>query len=101
MMTLEKLKALKNKQSSIKPCPICGGEAKIQANTYDPWGDGGGNVTDYWYECDGCGIIKGGRFDTYGKTHDEARAAAKQDWNEVVDYLNTIIIKENINKYER
>lgn len=90
MRTLERLKNLPN----FKPCPICGSEPKLHTNTYDPWGDGGGDITEYWYECDGCGIIKGGRFNTYSNSAADVQKEASEDWNEVVDYLKTKIKEE-------
>ena len=93
MRTLERLKNLPDKKTYLKPCPICGSAPKLYTDTYDPWGDGGGTVTDYWYECEGCGIIKSGRFNTLGNITNCEKEAA-EDWNEVVEYLKTRIKDE-------
>lgn len=88
-----------NKQSSsnLRPCPICGAQPECKSDTYDPWGDGAGTITDHWYECSGCGTIKGGAFSTYNDSHSEAERKALQDWNETVDDFNKIFIrKENV-----
>lgn len=90
--TVEKLKTIKNNRINTRFCPLCGSEAKMESSTYDPWGDGGGKITDYWCECSGCGIIKAGAFSTYNDNPSEAQQKAKKDWNETIDYLNSIII---------
>ena len=96
MGTIERLLSLQNEKyaSSLKTCPICGKAPILQSNKYDPWGDGGGTITDYWYECNGCGIIKAGKFSTYNDNSATATQKAEKDWNEVVDYLNNKIIKK-------
>jgi hypothetical protein len=86
--TIDRLKNIRKERSDTKICPICGYEAKVKSNTYDPWGDGGGTITEYWCECSGCGIIKAGAFSTYNDDCDTAQRKAKEDWNSVIDYLN-------------
>ncbi len=93
--TIDRLKEIKKERSDTRVCPICGNEAKVKSNTYDPWGDGGGDITDYWCECSGCGIIKAGAFSTYNDSPFEAQQKAKEDWNSVVDYLNETIEFKN------
>ena len=95
MGTIAKLKEIKAKNSATRVCPICGSVAKMESSEYDPWGDGAGTVKDYWCECEGCGIIKGGRFSTYDDSVADAQRQAEKDWNEVIDYLNTIIVKKD------
>ena len=46
-------------------------------------------------ECSGCGIIKAGSYNTVFIKEDEAKNKAIEDWNEVVDYVNELIIKEH------
>ena len=93
MKTLDKIKELQSKNSKTKVCPICGAEPKLEYRTYDPWGDGGGDVTEYWFECSGCGIIKAGSFSTYSSSVTKAQEECLADWNEVVDYLTPMIKK--------
>lgn len=43
----------------LKPCPFCGGEAKLMTmnyETFEPvvWDDGFGNTVDTWIHCYGC-----------------------------------------------
>ena len=93
--TIDRLKSIKEETKNKRVCPICGSEATIKSNTYDPWGDGGGTITDFWCECSGCGIIKAGAFSTYNDSPSEAQQKAKEDWNSVVDYLNKNIEFKN------
>ena len=85
----------KQSNSNCRPCPICGAQPECKSDTYDPWGDGGGTITDYWYECSGCGTIKGGVF--CDDNYKVSKQTALQDWNETVDDFNKIFIrKENV-----
>ena len=85
----------KQSNSNLRPCPICGAQPKRKSDTYDPWGDGVGTVTDSWYECSGCGTIKGGVFNDDDYKIREQKAL--QDWNETIDDFNKIFIrKENV-----
>jgi len=95
MGTIDRIKSIKEKATIAKTCPICGAAPKLRSSQYDPWGDGAGYMTDYWYECGGCGIIKAGSFSDDGSSrYDERKNAeteAAKDWNEVVDYVNDLI----------
>jgi len=93
--TIDRLNILRKEQIDTRVCPICGNKAEMKSNTYDPWGDGGGTITEYWCECGGCGIIKAGVFSTYHNDHATAERKAKEDWNSVVDYLNENIEFKN------
>ena len=90
-ITITRIKLIKEKATIVKACPICGSAPKLRSERYDPWGDGAGYMTDYWYECDGCGIIKAGNFSDGHHSVEEAKKEAAKDWNEVVDYVNDLI----------
>lgn len=92
MRTIEKIIAAQKNRDNIRFCPLCNSEPEIESSTYDPWGDGAGNITEYWCQCSGCGVIRAESFTTYNYTSSEAQQRAKEDWNETIDYLNSIII---------
>ena len=95
MRTIDKLKGKLIHADYIgKACPICGAAPTVKSRGFDPWGDMGYDCcTDYWLECSGCGIIKGGSYDDINDKAEEAKNKAIQDWNEVVDYVNDLINK--------
>ena len=96
MGTVDRLKEKLNKHKEYigKPCPICGEPPKlVSVDLGGPNGRGYPGCFDMHLECSGCGIIKAGSYNTVYIKDDEAKNKAIDDWNEVVDYINELIIK--------
>lgn len=105
MGTVDKLKERMNKNAiteGAKQCPICGASPALDKRSLD-FGNGHGypGCHAYQYKCSKCGIIKSE--ETYDIGDDEEELTAEQralkDWNETVDYINSLI--ENRDKQKK
>ena len=90
----------KTKRLFLKPCPLCGSAPQLKLYECDPWGDGAGYATVYYYQCSGCGYIRAnGAMSTSYSDNAQAFEKAKEDWNstteEVID-----LIKERVADYK-
>ena len=82
----------KTKRLFLKPCPLCGSAPLLQQYRYDPWGDGAGDATVYYYQCSGCGYIRSHELISTSYASDaKIREEAKKDWNSVTEEIITMM----------
>ena len=82
----------KTKQLFLKPCPLCGSAPELRQYQCDPWGDGAGYATVYYYQCSGCGYIRAHELmSTSYSGNAKVQEDAKEDWNAVTEEIITMM----------
>ena len=69
--------------SELKPCPFCGGEAKV----VEYWLKGIANKKHYWIECKACGVRKDNRRQGYRTRKNAVDAWNKREEMGKVEYI--------------
>lgn len=81
----------KTKRLFLKPCPLCGSAPQLKTYQCDPWGDGGGYATVYYYQCSGCGYIRAHELMFTSAYSSQIEEQVKEDWNSVVKEIITMM----------
>lgn len=81
---------------NLKNCPICGSNPLLSTEDMGkPNGRGYPGDFIYYFYCPFCGKLEGHSFTTvYTKTEKECIEKAAESWNEEVDKMKTLLIKE-------
>lgn len=73
---------------SVKLCPICGeAPERITQDLGRPGGHGYPGCTQYRYECECCGLLKGNPSDDISGSKEDAIRRAKEYWNAEADRI--------------
>ena len=83
---------------NLKTCPICGSAPLLSTDDMGkPNGRGYPGNFCYYFYCPFCGKLEGDGFTTvYTKTKGECIEEAAASWNEEVDKMKSILIREDL-----